>query len=92
MNDLMTLQQQVEPALNNATKFMEKSYLHELGNYKVVSLAQDMIYNESNVVFLIYRLLQIEKIVYDKKEDITEEIVNVYNTQGNLNNSLVLCH
>ena len=89
MNDLMTLQQQVEPALNNATKFMEKSYLHELGNHKVVSVAQDMIYNESNVGRHI-RLFQIEKIVYDKNEDITEKLVNVYNALGNLNNSLIV--
>ncbi|MDT0160660.1 helicase HerA domain-containing protein [Bacillus sp. AG4(2022)] len=89
MNDLMTLQQQVEPALNNATKFMEKSYLHELGNYKVVSVAQDMIYNESNVGRHI-RLFRIEKIVYDKNEDITEKLVNVYNALGNLNNSLIV--
>ncbi|KOO48166.1 ATP-binding protein [Priestia koreensis] len=89
MNNLMTLEQQVEPALNNATKFMGKSYLHELSNHKIVSVAKDMIYNESNVGRYI-RLFQIEKIVYDKNEDINEKLVNVYNALGNLNNSLIV--
>ena len=31
-----------------------------------------------------------EKIVYDKSEDITEKLVNVYNALGNLNNSLII--
>lgn len=89
MNDLVTLQKQVEPALNNATKLMEKSYLHNLGDYKLMSVDQNMILTESNIGRHI-RLSQIEKIVYDKNEDITEKLVNVYNALGNLNNSLIL--
>ncbi|PED57376.1 hypothetical protein CON50_00590 [Bacillus anthracis] len=89
MNDLVALQQQVEPALNNATKLMEKAYLHQLGHYKIVSIGQTLVQNENSTDRQI-RLFQIEKIVYDKNEDITEKLVNVYNTLGNLNNSLVL--
>ncbi|WP_422122329.1 helicase HerA domain-containing protein [Planococcus sp. X10-3] len=87
MNDLVAMQQEVEPALNNTAQLMEKTYLHKLTDYKVVSIDNQA--TTQNTTRQI-RLFQIEKIVYDKKEDIAEKLVNVYNALGNLNNSLFL--
>ncbi|MEK6268656.1 MAG: DUF87 domain-containing protein, partial [Planococcus sp. (in: firmicutes)] len=87
MDDLVAVHREVEPALQNTVQLMEKAYLHKLTDYKIVSTEnQTTIQSSTRQV----RLFQIEKIVYDKKEDIAEKLVNVYNTLGNLNNSLFL--
>lgn len=87
MNDLVAMQQQVEPALQNTVQLMEKSYIHKLTDFKIMNTSHQVStsYPERQI-----RLFQIEKIVYDQKEDIAEKLVNVYNALGNLNNSLFL--
>ena len=89
MNELMQLKEQVEPALSNTVQLMEKSYLHDLNQFNIVPLTESELRAQGESVRQI-RLFEIEKIVYDKTEDIAEKLVNVYNTLGNLDNSLVL--
>ena len=88
MNELMQLKEQVEPALSNTVQLMEKSYLHHLNQFNIVPLTESELSVQESARQI--RLFEIEKIVYDKTEDIAEKLVNVYNTLGNLNNSLVL--
>ncbi|MFM9532563.1 helicase HerA domain-containing protein [Lysinibacillus sp. IITD104] len=89
MNEITQLKEQVEPALQNAVQLMEKSYLHNLTQYSIIPLSDSTMISQTESLRQI-RLFEIEKIVYDKTEDITEKLVNVYNTLGNLSNSLVL--
>lgn len=87
MNELVALQQELEPALQNTIQVLEKTYLHKMTDYKIMSIDNEVL--NQNMARQI-RLFQIEKIVYDKNEDIAEKLVNVYNALGNLNNSLFL--
>lgn len=89
MNELMQLKEQVEPALQNSVQLMEKSYLYHLNQFNIIPLSETELLSQSESGRQI-RLFEIEKIVYDKTEDISEKLVNVYNALGNLNNSLVL--
>lgn len=89
MNEIIQLKEQLEPSIQKSINLMEKSYLYELDNYNVISVE-----NEETIATAAFRkqirLFEIEKIVYDKTEDTIEKLVNVYNTLGNLNNSLIL--
>lgn len=89
MNELLQLKEQVEPAIQSSVQLMEKSYLHNLTNFSIAPINDSNLMSEMESTRQI-RLFEIAKIVYDKTEDITEKLVNVYNTLGNLNNSLIL--
>ncbi|GEK31851.1 ATP-binding protein [Kurthia zopfii] len=89
MNELMQLSEKVEPAIQSSVQLLGKSYLSNLANYNVAPKIESELMTESELARQI-RLFEITKIVYDKTEDITERLVNVYNTLGSLNNSLIL--
>lgn len=88
MNELVQLKEQVEPAIQSSVQLMEKSYLYNLAEYSIAPVENNSL-SEIEAARQI-RIFEIEKIVYDKTEDITEKLVNVYNTLGNLNNSLIV--
>jgi hypothetical protein len=70
-----------------ASEFVEKNYLSELTTHEVVPIPPHI---ESLTVRQHIRLFKITKIVYDQNEDISEKLINIFNTVGNLNSSLVL--
>ncbi|MBE2906858.1 ATP-binding protein [Anoxybacillus flavithermus] len=70
-----------------ANEFVEKNYLSELTAHEVVPIPPHI---ESLTVRQHIRLFKITKIVYDQNEDISEKLINIFNTVGNLNSSLIL--
>ncbi|MEW4309217.1 DUF87 domain-containing protein [Rossellomorea marisflavi] len=89
MDDLMELKRPVQQALENASKLLEKRYLYELGDFKVLDVPIDKVTEGVNAGKTV-RLFHIEKIVYDKSEDIAGKLMNIYNTLGNLGNSVIV--
>ncbi len=69
-----------------ASEFVEKNYLAELTAHEVVPTPPHV---ESVTVRQHIRLFKITKIVYDRNEDISEKLISVFNTVGNLNYSLI---
>ncbi|AST07598.1 ATP-binding protein [Anoxybacillus flavithermus] len=69
-----------------ASEFVEKNYLAELTVHEVVPIPPHV---ESITVRQHIRLFKITKIVYDRNEDISEKLISVFNTVGNLNHSLL---
>lgn len=80
-------QSDLENSFSIADEYLGKNYLFELNKHEVISLP---IHIRNSTVRQHIRLLQIDKIVYDKNEDITEKLINIYSTVGNLESSLVL--
>lgn len=70
-----------------ASEFVEKNYLSELTTHEVVSIPPHI---ENITVRQHIRLFKITKIVYDQNEDTSEKLINIFNTVGNLNSSLIL--
>ncbi|MGZ0084917.1 ATP-binding protein [Caldibacillus thermoamylovorans] len=70
-----------------ASQFVEKNYLSELMSHEVVPVPPHV---ENLAARQHIRLFKITKIVYDQNEDISEKLINVFNTVGNLNSALVL--
>ncbi|KPC97293.1 hypothetical protein LR69_04491 [Geobacillus sp. BCO2] len=66
---------------------LKKNYLSELTAHEVVPIPPHI---ESLTVRQHIRLFKITKIVYDQNEDISEKLINIFNTVGNLNSSLIL--
>ncbi|MED0656673.1 ATP-binding protein [Anoxybacillus ayderensis] len=69
-----------------ASEFVEKKYLAELTSHEVVPIPPHV---ENVTVRHHIRLFKITKIVYDRNEDISEKLISVFNTVGNLNHSLL---
>ena len=67
-----------------ATQFITKNYLNYLSEYEVIPL------DERQKRFLTIRLYRLEKIVYDKKENINDKLVSVYNAIQSLRSTVVL--
>ena len=65
---------QILQKINAANRFIDKSYLESLQDYHVKPL--DAHLRKHNLT----RLFQIEKIVYDKNEDINEKLVSVFHS------------
>ncbi|MBY0124389.1 ATP-binding protein [Bacillus sp. S/N-304-OC-R1] len=77
----------LQQSLAIAEEFIEKNYLLDLAKHEVIPVPDHI---KELTVRQHIRLFQVTKIVYDKNEDISEKLINVYNAVGNLNSSLVL--
>ncbi|MEH6942060.1 ATP-binding protein [Bacillus sp. JJ722] len=88
MNSLdIRKQTDLQSSFSIAEEYLGKNYLFDLTKHDVIPLPSHI----QNITARQHiRLLQVTKIVYDKNEDITEKLINIYNTVGNLDSSLVL--
>jgi hypothetical protein len=80
-------QADLQKSLSVAEEYLGKNYLMDLTQHELVSIP---LHIKNISVRQNIRLLRVNKIVYDKKEDITEKLINIYNTVGNLKSSLVV--
>ena len=76
----MTLQD----AVANAEYFINKSYLDQLSDESPIPL------NEDEKKFSYIRLYQIEKIVYDKDENVIDKLISIYAALGQFSNNVAL--
>ncbi|MFB5089470.1 DUF87 domain-containing protein [Psychrobacillus sp. PGGUH221] len=87
--EIMTLREvrQLQQSLNIASLYLERKHLHSLPKREVLAMPNHIakITVQQNI-----RLFQVTKIIYDKNEDVTEKLVNIYNTVGSLDSSLIL--
>lgn len=83
----VTMQNQTQLIANGlitADKFINKSYLIDISSSDVVPLKED--FNNTKGI----RLYQIEKLVYDKEENINDKLISVYSSLLNINSSALL--
>lgn len=74
----------VEVAVESAEYFINKGYMDHLVDYTPIPLPK---YDQS---YRYIRLCQIEKIVYDKEEDVIDKLVSVYGALSQFVNHVVL--
>ena len=74
----------IETAVESAEYFINKGYLDHLVEYKPIFLQE---YDQS---YRYIRLCQIEKIVYDKEENIIDKLISVYGALSQFVNHIVL--
>ena len=67
-----------------ANKYVSKTYLHDLSSLTVVPIS------EYNKKFQAIRLYKINKLVYDKNEDINDKLISVFNAVQNTRSNIVL--
>lgn len=67
-----------------ADSFIKRTYLSELSNYEVLPIEQH------RKRFQTIRLYRINKLVYDKKEEINDKLVSVFNSVQNTRSNLLL--
>lgn len=81
----MTLdEREAQKEIALANKFITKSYLNDLTKYEVVPL------EDCQKRFQSLRLYLVEKIVYDKYEDINDKLISVFNAIQSLKSNVVL--
>lgn len=74
----------LESAIQSAEYFINKGYLDFLSEYEPLTLPQ----KEQSLRYM--RLCKLEKIVYDKNEDITDKLISVYGALSQFVNNVVL--
>lgn len=74
----------VEAAIEAAEYFINKEYLDYLVDYAPIPIQSF----DQNYRYI--RLCQIEKIVYDKNEDVLDKLVSVYGGLSQFDNHVVL--
>lgn len=80
----MITDSQIIDKLNSAAQFIDKNYLNDLSEYSALPLETHLKkYNLS-------RLFHIQKIVYDKKEDINGKLISVFHSVMPFCKSIVL--
>ncbi len=91
MDDLMNLTAQemrnrstLETGMLMADKFINRNYLIRLSGYRVLPL--DMQYQSTGSI----RLFKIEKIVYDKKENVNDKLISVYSALQDVDSSALM--
>ena len=67
-----------------ANQFVKRSYLNDLTEYEVVPLA------ENQKKFQSIRLYHIDKLIFDKSENVNDKLVSVFNTVQNTRSALVM--
>ena len=67
-----------------ANQFVKRDYLNDLTEYEVLPLA------EHQKKFQSIRLYKVDKLIYDKSEDVNDKLVSVFNTVQNLRSALVM--
>jgi len=88
-NAIVTVQEQKQiQLLNNglitADKFINKNYLIDIAQQNVVALNED----EKNTSAI--RLFKIDKLVYDKKENVNDKLISVYSALQNVDSTALL--
>ena len=74
----------VEAAVESAEYFINKGYLDHLADYAPIPLQN---YDQN---FRYIRLCRIEKIVYDKEEDVIDKLISVYGALSQFVNHVIL--
>lgn len=67
-----------------ANQFVKRSYLNDLTEFEVVPLA------ENQKKFQSIRLYRVDKLIFDKSEDVNDKLVSVFNTVQNTRSALVM--
>lgn len=67
-----------------ANQFVKRSYLNDLTEFEVVPLA------EHQKKFQSIRLYRVDKLIFDKSEDVNDKLVSVFNTVQNTRSALVM--
>lgn len=67
-----------------ANQFVKRSYLNDLTEHEVLPLA------EHHKKFQSIRLYKVDKLIYDKSEDVNDKLVSVFNTVQNTRSALVM--
>lgn len=67
-----------------ANQFVKRSYLNDLTEHEVIPLA------EHQKKFQSIRLYKVDKLIYDKSEDVNDKLVSVFNTVQNTRSALVM--
>lgn len=70
--------------LATADKFINKNYLIDLSSQRIVPLS------ESAKISNCIRLFKLERLVYDRKENINDKLISVYSALQNVDGSAVL--
>ena len=70
----MITDSQMLEQIEAANQFIDKGYLESLQDYRVQSLSEHL--KKHNLT----RLFHIDKLVYDKNEDINEKLVSVFHS------------
>lgn len=74
----------VEQGLSVADQFVNRNYLINLSDYQVMPLEEEYkIYNK-------IRLFHVQKMVYDRHENINDKLISVYSALQNLGSSALL--
>lgn len=68
----MTSNEKIIEQINAADEFINKKYLFRLEDYQVVSLS------EYEKKYNLIRLWKLQKIIYDKKENMNEKLISVF--------------
>ncbi len=82
--DMNNKAQLVHNGIVTADKFINKSYLINLADNEVLPLSDE--FNTTKTI----RLYQIEKLVYDKEENICDKLISVYSSLLNIDSSVLL--
>ena len=77
-------QKLIQDGLVTADRFVNKSYLININDSKVVPL------DERRKSLVPTRLYRIEKLVYDKKENVNDKMISVYSSLMNINGTALL--
>lgn len=67
-----------------ANQFVKRTYLNDLAEYEVIPLA------DNQKRFQSIRLYRIDKLIYDKSEDINDKLISVFNAVQNTRSALVM--
>lgn len=78
---------ELEESFKLAQNFVNKRYLVNLAEHKVVPVPDEI--NNLTIRDNI-RIIKINKIVYDKSENSIDKLSNIYNALGNINGSLII--
>lgn len=87
LNNHLVAQQELVTSYTKTENYLSKAFLNELTDYPVISLPTTIknISTRGNI-----RFFKVEKIIYDSNENISEKLLNVFNSVGSLGSSLVL--
>ena len=77
-------EQRIQKDIDIANQFVKRTYLNELTEYEVEPLA------DHQKKFQYIRLYRVDRLIYDKSEDINDKLVSVFNAVQNTRSNLIL--
>lgn len=81
---MMMLDNNLQTDIAVANQFIKRTYLNDLSQYEVMPL------DEHQKRFQSIRLYRINKLIYDKSEDVNDKLISVFNSVQNTRSNLVL--